>query len=307
MTASPAKRSARRFLPPDELAKLSHRSDARGFVRLGAHLMCLLASSAVIWVTRGTWMVAPAMLLHGWVLVALFACVHETIHYTAFRTRRINELVGWFAATPNLLNSSWYRLFHAYHHRYCQDRARDPELTPPPPVGVWQYLARVSGLDYWRARAVTIGRVLAGRFETMPYVPAIDRVHVRRSMMAMVALAGAVLVLWTAWGGWDPVIYWIGPVLLGQPILRLMLLAEHTGCSEDDDPLTNTRTTAASWLVRLLHWNMPYHAEHHLYPSVPFHALPQLRAKLAGAFVHATRGYLASHRDVWRWVAAQRH
>lgn len=267
--------------------------------------MSLAASSAVIWVTRGTWLVLPAMLLQGWVLVALFACVHETIHYTAFRTRRVNELVGWFAATPSLLNSTWYRLFHTDHHRHCQDRARDPELAPPPPVNVWEYLGRVSGLSYWRARAVTIGRVLGGRFEAMPYVPAIDRPHVRRSMLAMVALVGVVLALWTAVGGWDPFLYWILPVLLGQPILRLMLLAEHTGCSEDDNPLTNTRTTAASWPVRLLHWNMPYHAEHHLYPSVPFHALPHIHARLAGAFAHATDGYPSSHRDVWRWVSAQ--
>jgi fatty acid desaturase len=36
--------------------------------------------------------------------------------------------------------------------------------------------------------------------------------------------------------------------------------------------------------VRLLMWNMPYHAEHHLYPSIPFHRLADahgtLRAKL---------------------------
>jgi fatty acid desaturase len=269
--------------------------------------MCLAASSAVIWVTRGTWLMAPAMIFQGWVLVALFACVHETIHYTAFRTRRLNEVVGWLAATPSLLNSTWYRMFHTDHHRYCQDRARDPELTPPPPVGLWEYLARASGLSYWRARAVTIARVLAGRFDAMPYVPAIDRTAVRRSMQAMVLLAGGALTLWIALGGWDPIVYWIAPVVLGQPILRLMLLAEHTGCSEDDNPLTNTRTTAASWPVRLLHWNMPYHAEHHLYPSIPFHALPHARTQLSGAFAHATSGYRASHRAVWYSVTAKRH
>jgi fatty acid desaturase len=267
--------------------------------------MCLAASSSVIWLTRDTWLVAPAMVLQGWVLVALFACVHETIHYTAFRSRRLNEAIGWLAATPSLLNSTWYRLFHADHHRYCQDRARDPELTPPPPAGLGEYLGRVSGLTYWRGRALTIARVLAGRFETMPYVPAVERPAVRQSVLAMVLLAGAILAIWTALGGWDPFVYWIGPVLLGQPILRLMLLAEHTGCSEDDNPLTNTRTTAASWPVRLLHWNMPYHAEHHLYPSIPFHALPQAHARLAGVFMHRMAGYGAAHRAVWRAVRSQ--
>ena len=33
-------------------------------------------------------------------------------------------------------------------------------------------------------------------------------------------------------------------------------------------------------------WNMPYHAEHHAYPSVPFHALPQLHKALDSELVH---------------------
>lgn len=38
----------------------------------------------------------------------------------------------------------------------------------------------------------------------------------------------------------------------------------------------NTRTTLTTRVVRFLAWNMPYHAEHHAMPSVPFHKLPVL-------------------------------
>jgi hypothetical protein len=45
--------------------------------------------------------------------------------------------------------------------------------------------------------------------------------------------------------------------LLAQPVLRALLVAEHTGCSQDRNGLTNTRTTL-TWLpIRLLMWNMP--------------------------------------------------
>ena len=40
--------------------------------------------------------------------------------------------------------------------------------------------------------------------------------------------------------------YWLIPLAFGLPLLRLYLLTEHTGCSEDDDGLTNTRTTIFS-------------------------------------------------------------
>ena len=47
-------------------------------------------------------------------------------------------------------------------------------------------------------------------------------------------------------------------------------------------------------------WNMPYHAEHHAYPGVPFHALPALHARLGGRVRVAGQGYTAFHRTYLR-------
>ena len=60
-----------------------------------------------------------------------------------------------------------------------------------------------------------------------------------------------------------------------------------TGCTQDRNGLTNTRTTLINAAVRLLMWNMPYHAEHHLYPSIPFHRLAD-----AHGLIRARLGYL---------------
>ena len=49
----------------------------------------------------------------------------------------------------------------------------------------------------------------------------------------------------------------------------------------DDNGLTNTRTTLTNGLMRLLMWNMPFHTEHHLYPSIPFHRLPDAMRRCA--------------------------
>jgi fatty acid desaturase len=51
-------------------------------------------------------------------------------------------------------------------------------------------------------------------------------------------------------------------------------------------------------LIRWLFWNMPYHAEHHAYPAIPWHALPQLHALLAPELKQEQKGYLAFHRSV---------
>jgi fatty acid desaturase len=86
-------------------------------------------------------------------------------------------------------------------------------------------------------------------------------------------------------------VFWTLPQLLGQPFLRAYVLAEHTGCSLDRNGLTNTRTTLTNGLVRVLMWNMPYHAEHHLYPSIPFHRLADAHALLRARLGFVQRGY----------------
>ena len=60
--------------------------------------------------------------------------------------------------------------------------------------------------------------------------------------------------------------------------------------------LSNTRTTLTIWPVRLLMWNLPYHAEHHLYPSIPFHALPTAHAQVRDQLGFVADGYLSVHR-----------
>nr|WP_272819462.1 fatty acid desaturase [Scytonema hofmannii] len=94
------------------------------------------------------------------------------------------------------------------------------------------------------------------------------------------------------------VLYWLLPLIVGQPILRFILLGEHTGCSLDANPLTNTRVTLTLWPVRFLMRNMPFHAEHHLYPSIPFHALPKAHQQLNSYFTHVDQGYIKVNQDI---------
>jgi Na+-transporting NADH:ubiquinone oxidoreductase subunit F len=44
------------------------------------------------------------------------------------------------------------------------------------------------------------------------------------------------------------------------------------------DHRLNCRTVYMNPIHRYLYWNMNYHVEHHMYPLVPYHALPKLHA-----------------------------
>jgi fatty acid desaturase len=43
---------------------------------------------------------------------------------------------------------------------------------------------------------------------------------------------------------------------------------------------------------------MPYHAEHHAYPALPFHALPKAHALLKARIAVQAPGYIAVHREI---------
>jgi fatty acid desaturase len=90
------------------------------------------------------------------------------------------------------------------------------------------------------------------------------------------------------------------PLAIGQPILRFVLLAEHGGCSFEQDGLKNTRTTLTLAPLRWLMWNMSYHVEHHLYPSIPFHALARAHGWLGPWAEQLADGYLRLNYDFCR-------
>jgi fatty acid desaturase len=99
---------------------------------------------------------------------------------------------------------------------------------------------------------------------------------------------------------------WLVPLYVGQLFLRPYLYAEHTGCERTRSAYENTRTTYTDRLTKWFTWNMPFHVEHHAYPSVPFHALPKLNTIIDERIAYRGQGYRAVTRETWRWFRRAR-
>jgi fatty acid desaturase len=52
-----------------------------------------------------------------------------------------------------------------------------------------------------------------------------------------------------------------------------------------------------------LMWNMPFHAEHHLYPSIPFHRLADAHALIRDKLEFVQRGYVRWNANVVHMLA----
>lgn len=284
-------------VPAAQLRRLCRRSDGKGLAHLAGHLATIALTGALVAGSRGTPWMAGALWLHGVALVFLFAPLHEAIHYTAFASRRINRLVAGAIGLLLLLPARYFRAFHLAHHRFTQDPARDPELASPKPRTRGAFLRYASGLPLWRERVATTLRHARGRVHEDFIAPG------RRAAIVREARAHLVLYLGLGAGslalGLDALLwYWLVPVAVAQPMLRLFLFAEHGGCPLVPDMLKNSRTTRTNPLVRFLTWNMSYHCEHHAYAAVPFHALPALHERLKGRIAVQAPGYARAIRGL---------
>ncbi|MEM9062714.1 MAG: fatty acid desaturase [Pseudomonadota bacterium] len=236
------------------------------------------------------------LLPQGVLLVFLFTALHECIHRTAFRTDWINDRLADLLGAVVLLGAKHFRYFHMAHHRHTHDPENDPELAGGKPGSLYETLKYLSGVSdwTWRVRALWSNAL---RENNDSYVPPRGRKAVMteaRTLLLFYALLAAIsFVAGTAVLFW----VWLLPMVIGGPFLRAYLLAEHARCPHVADMFENTRTTYTTRLVRWIAWNMPYHAEHHAYPSVPFHKLPDLHA-LCSEYLKVTQdGYSAFTTD----------
>jgi fatty acid desaturase len=287
-----------------EMRELRRLSDWPGSWHLALHLAALLAAGCLVALAPDIFWRIPAQALEGAIFIFFFSPLHETIHRTAFRNRRFND---WAAAVIGfllILPADYFRFFHFCHHRYTQDPLRDPELATPKPSSLGQWLVVVTGLPVWRTHVMGVLRHAAGKIDE-PYLTAVPARRVTREARIHLGLYTLVAAVSLALRSTTILEFWVVPALLGQPWLRLYLLAEHTGCPLVPDMLANSRTTLTNGIVRFFAWNMPYHAEHHAFPAVPFHALPRLHQRLAPALKVVAPGYIAAQRSILKGLKRQ--
>lgn len=280
----------------EQRTELLRRSNYPGMLHLAGHWGCIITTALLIHWRVPIWQLL--LPVQGIFIIFLFSLLHETIHRTPFKTRWINVVVSNVCGFLIVLGPIWFRSFHTNHHRYTNDPEKDPELLVKKPETRVEYLCYLSGIPVWYAQ---LRRLVVAAFETTQesFVAASLRPSVKRE--ARCFLLGYTLIAFASWYLQTAVLLWIWliPLVFGQPFLRAFLLAEHGGCSIVGNMLENTRTTFTNPVVRFLTWNMPYHAEHHTFPAVPFHNLRKLH-QITKAHLQVTeRGYFRFH---WNFV-----
>jgi fatty acid desaturase len=80
---------------------------------------------------------------------------------------------------------------------------------------------------------------------------------------------------------------------------QLCGLTQHAGLAENvRDHRLNTRTVYMNPVYRFLYLNMNYHIEHHMFPMVPFYALPRLHEGIKDQLPRTYTGIIDVYREI---------
>ncbi len=297
-------------IDPDRLRELTERSNARAALHVSLYVTLLVGSGVWAYLSLWSWWTIPALFVYG----TLYGSSadprwHECGHGTAFRSNLLNNLVYYPASFMLLRDATLWRWSHVRHHSDTIVVARDPEiiLARPPQAGDWfPNLFNLKGGPQAMARTV---RHAFGRISDADrsFVPEQEQHKIVREGRIYVALWLALIVWCLAAWSLVPLLFFLGPSFYGAWLVLVFGTTQHLGLREDVlDHRLNTRTVYMNPILRFLYWNMNYHVEHHMFPTVPTHNLAALHAEIKDDLPEASPSIIAAYRELVPALIRQR-
>jgi fatty acid desaturase len=285
-----------------DMKELMKRSDSPAIrdtvIWLGS--MVLFAGLA-IWIWPSWWAVLPLLaygVLYG---SATDSRWHECGHGTAFKTQWMNDAVYQIACFMIMRNPTRWRWSHTRHHTDTLIVGLDPEIAVMrPPAAIKVGLAFFGILDAFEAlKSMMInsfGHISAAEKSFIPESEWQKVINVARVWL-LIYVATIATALYSS--SWLPILLVGTPRLYGAWHHILTGLMQHGGLAENVlDHRMNSRTVYINPISRFIYWNMNYHIEHHMFPMVPYHALPRLHEMIKNDLPRPTTSILACYREM---------
>jgi fatty acid desaturase len=287
------------------LPKRNHPASIRFLIMFT--LFLATATMVVLCWEQSWWKFALALFGFGIMGCSLFACQHESIHNTAFKSMRLNRIAAFVCGVGHLYAPTAFRELHFTHHRHTHEPGKDPEISlgakPLPSVVATlpAYMGWISGfpLLMFKLMMLLFGALGMPEIIRKRWFP-----FVRNAVKNQIAFESAFTLCVHAGIAAMAILFYPGfwGLFIGQAVshclLASYLIMEHSGLPHKGTVLEKTRSIKTNSFINLLMWNMPYHAEHHAYPGVPFHALPKLHKEIFNELAHKEEGHIDFHLKV---------
>jgi fatty acid desaturase len=273
------------------------------------------------------WTFALAFLVVTSRMGALLALAHDAQHLSFLPDKKWNDLIGaWACAYPmgSIFGSS--KAVHMAHHKLL-NKPEDPDRNfhiennkDTPRQFVTHFARLVCGGQLWTS--IVVNGVLRPIAKNKPCEKPPVVVLGRAGHPEILNLIPVQLViwgcLWLASGQWWLyIVLWLGPIFtLGTFLGFLRGFVDHARLRSEaenpEDPARDRLITVleVNWLERayLAPFSFNYHAEHHIFPSVPPYYLPELHKLMQKSEYYRNtyavrKSYSRFIADYWRQIS----
>lgn len=252
------------------LARLSERAPSRWLAALALDWSIIALTFALVRFIDHPIAYALAVFPLGSRQQGLGALFHDASHHLVSKKRWLNDALGGpLSAWPLGLTLSGYRRYHLTHHR-ALGTARDPEMGHKTLLPQWPLPIRPIHHLHFLSDLVGAGLVhlaAAGRM-TRP-VRVLETALFVSLWVIVIGVAYRLGVLWmpVLWVASIATTFWSG--------VRLRIFTEHLGTTD-----THRISMHPVFEAIVMPHSIGLHWEHHHFPSVPFHRLPELRRSI---------------------------
>ena len=296
-------------VPRDEMRLLMERRNGPAVRNTLLWLVLLVAFGYLAHRTFGTWWMIPTFFVYGTLYGSTSdARWHECGHRTAFRTMWMNDIVYHVASFMSLREAVSWRWSHVRHHSDTVIVGRDTEIAFERPMQARVVLKECFGLSSGSIEIKKVLRNVAGKLtpEELDYIPKAEQPKAIRTGRIYFVLWIATLAVAIAVRSVEPLLFVVGPSFYGRWLMVAYGITQHAGLAEDTlDHRLNSRSVHMNPVHRFLYMNMNYHAEHHMFPSVPYHSLPALNVVVQHDFPPMLPGFRATYREIWETYRRQ--
>jgi MocE subfamily Rieske [2Fe-2S] domain protein len=289
-------------VPREKMRELLERRDGPAIRDTVIWFGLIFASGACGYALWGTWWAIIPFAIYG----MLYASTsdsrwHESSHGTAFRTDWLNNTLYEIASFMVFRESTPWRWSHTRHHSDTIIVGRDPEIAVPRPPQLKNLIFAFFNLAaipkyFYNVLFHCTGKLTA---EEMTYIPQTEyhKVCFKARIYLLIYLSVIGLCIYSR--SILPAMYIGLPTLYGAWLMPIYGYTQHAGLAENVlDHRLNCRTVYMNRLNRFLYWNMNYHLEHHMFPLVPYHALPKLHEIVKPDSPTPYNGLVAAYREI---------
>mgnify|MGYP003382198919 FL=1 len=290
-------------VPRKVMKDLMARSDApaiRDTILLYGGMILLAGIAIALWPSLWS---APFWLAYG----VLYGSAsdsrwHECSHGTAFKTPWMNNWVYQIASFMIMRNSATWRWSHARHHSETCFVGRDPEIAVMRPPELAKLILNFFGiLDVIRFFPNLIRNAISGPTPAeKTFVPESEWGKVRHVAIIHLSVYAVTLIAAISWRSILPLMVIGLPRMYGAWHHIMTGLLQHGGLADNViDHRLNSRTVYMNPVSRFIYWNMNFHVEHHMFPMVPYHALPRLHEVIKNDLPPPNRSIAEAFAEMW--------